>query len=856
MRTRGSVRPLFGLALLAGVAVAGYVAYQYVQPYLEGKTGSEMHRIISGQRILEVVVDATIVPPAPATGTPGSLTATADLTFAILQGERSELLFLLNPGLTVTDAQLNGESIRFSRDGEIVLLKSLTPLPEGAPVSVHVTYTGSPSEDTLLPAVIAPDRVVLPHLSFWHPADLTSFFPMRCMVEIPQAWIPAINGANVAQEGSSKRVSWEEARPVLGATFIAGPYRQIARTHGAVHCNLFWDESTPVDTAKLLNAIGDAYSYLRVLFDSDGFDHVSVVADPNIVTPFNGGNSIVGFPVDSIQSSREQFALLARHLAYNWWGNTVTGRWFPQQPEASSWLVHGFAEYSAWLALQGVKGKTDYLRYVESLRCPPSIGFPMKTIVLRDAYRDPSPGTESDSSILFVRQAYTLSVFAAEVGEDQFLNACKNLLRIHRYRAISYAAALQELELASEGNLRETFRVWFEREGTFDYAVEDVLQDGAAVRVQISNPGDIPAFGELQLALVTSQGTTLHPVEPGANGGSFLVSTNAPIESVILDPLFAFPDMLRANNVWPRRVVPRNVVASPDGRLLVTGSSNPMSDGADQLALLTSDRQSADRLDLPSPLRSEPVFSPDGHRVLVKADAVYSWEHGANKILSIADERFIPVGWERDRVLLQREKTRRWYWWVPGASPNPVGVGADLAKAGSLVSRPGSNTAFFVASAQNAIHRLTFDSFADEPVAAPIPASKLSWNERGDALIYVSRAGEIVQVAPRSGTHRVLVELGYPVGFAQVSPNGAAAAWRDPGNRLRYCQTAIPETRQAQIGGELVSYTWIDETTLIVLVAEPLSPIPALAHARYSLWRIAVDRQTTERLPIAIGQLF
>jgi hypothetical protein len=853
---RRMVRPRLGLALLAGIAVAAYVAYEFAQPYFAGKTGSEMHRIFSGQRILEVVVEATIVPPAPATESAGSLTATADLTFSILHGERNELLFLLNPGLTVTDAQLNGESIRFSRDGEIVLLKSPTPLPEGTPVSVHVTYIGSPSEDTLLPAVIAPDRVVLPQLSFWHPSDLTSFFPMRCTVEIPQAWIPAINGANLVEEGSSKRVSWEEARPVLGATFIAGPYRQIARTHGAVHCNLFWDESSPVDTAKLLNAIGDAYSYLRVLFDSDGFDHVSVVADPNIVTPFNGSNSIVGFPVDSFQSSREQFALLARHLAYNWWGNTVTGRWFPQQPEASSWLVHGFAEYSAWLALQGVKGKTDYLRYVESLRCPPSIGFAMKTIALRDAYRDPSPGTESDSSILFVRQAYTLSVFAAEVGEDQFLNACKNLLRIHRYRAISYTAALQELELASEGNLRETFRVWFEREGTFDYAVEDVLQDGPAVRVQISNPGDIPAFGELQLALVTSQGTTLHPVEPGANGGSFLVPTNAPIESVILDPLFAFPDMLRANNVWPRRVVPRNVVASPDGRLLVTGSSNPMSEGPDQLALLTSDRKSTTRLDLSSPLRSEPLFSPDGHRVLIKADAVYSWEHGANNILSVADDRFIPVGWERERVLLQRGDTRRWYWWVPGASPKSAGVGADLAKAGSLVSRPGSNTAYYIASAQNTIHRLTFDSLADEPVAVPIPASKLSWNEHDNALVFVTRAGEIVQFDPRSNTHRVLVELGYPVGFAQVSPNGAAAAWRDPGNRLRYCQTATPAPRQAQISGEHVSFTWIDETTLIVLVAEPLSPILALAHARYSVWRIDADLQTTERLPISIGQLF
>jgi hypothetical protein len=248
----------------------------------------------------------------------------------------------------------------------------------------------------------------------------------------------------------------------------------------------------------------------------------------------------------------EHFAFLARNVAYNWWGNTVTGRWFARKPEATSWLVHGFAEYSAWLALRGVKGKAEQLRYVESLHCPPSIDFPMKAISLRDAYEPPLPMSPTDPSFISVRQPFTVSVFAAQAGEDRFLEACKNILRLHRYRPVPYLAVLQELERASETNLRETFRVWFERSGTFDYAIDDVSQDAASLRVSVSNPGDIPAFGELYVALVTSSGTTLHAIEPGAHGGSFHLPAVAPVTAVILDPEFRYPDMRRENNTWPR----------------------------------------------------------------------------------------------------------------------------------------------------------------------------------------------------------------------------------------------------------------------------------------------------------------
>lgn len=554
MNARRLAKPFLGLAALATVVALGYSVFQRAWPALRshvgGSTRADLEQAVSRQRIAGARLSGTISPPDPETGAAGALAVVADLSVDVLDPTSSALVFLLNPGLTVSVATLNGEPAHHARHGNAIALRSTTPLAASAPVAVHIEYSGSLAGDSLLPASILADRVVLPHLSFWHPLDLTSFFPIECAMEIPNGWVPALNGVSESTNGSSTTVAWTEARPVLGATFIAGTYQRATRTHGAIRCDIFWEGET--GPGPILDELSAAYSYLRVLYGSDGFDHICAVVDPRFPASFNGGNSVIGLPRSLSSVPRERLALLARNAAYNWWGNTVTGHWFAQKPEAASWLVHGFAEYSAWLALRGVKGRTEQLRYVESLRCPPTIGFPMKAISLRDAYEPPLAMSPSDPSFIYVRQPFAVSVFAAQTGDERFLEACKSILRLHRYRPVSYLAVLQEFERASETNLRETFRVWFERTGTFDYAIDGARQDADSVRVSISNPGDIPAFGELHIALVTSAGTALHAIEPGARGGSFQIPADMPVTSVVLDPEFRYPDMRRENNTWPR----------------------------------------------------------------------------------------------------------------------------------------------------------------------------------------------------------------------------------------------------------------------------------------------------------------
>ncbi len=849
MRARRMVRPFFGLTLFTGIAVVIVVAYMFgnagIHEYLRGFSDSRLDVSTSGQRILNLTLAATVTPP-DTTNPQGTISATADLHFEIVDTSRNSFVCLLNPGLTITSAEVHGTAVRWIRNGRVVTLNASDPLPIGTPVTVHLEYGGRLSGDAYMPATIGGDRVILPHLSLWHPVDLNSFFPIQATVDVPSGWVPALDNVAIKPNGNRQQVTWKEDRPVLGSTFIAGPYEHRAQRHGNVRCTYFYVDDGTANPTPIIDAMGSAYSYLRTMFGSDDFDRVCAVSDPNIAAGFNGGNAVLGFPSKFPSESRDQFALLAREIACNWWGNTVTGRWFARQPEATSWLDQGFAEYSAWLTLRGVKGKSDALRYLETLHCPPSIDFPMKMIAIADAYREPVPGTATDPLYIYVRQPYTLSVLAAETGEERFLAGCKNLLRIHRYRSISYIAALQELELASESDLRETFRVWFERDGTFDYAVDDVSQDNDAVRISISNPGDIPVFGNMTVALITADGVVTRAIEPGANGGSFLFQVHAPVATVILDPEFVLPDMRRANNIWPRRTVPRLVHAGTGGNAVLTASTNPVLPGADAIAVASGDLRYADRIDTPAPLETQPLPDPRNESVLFKAGKVFIWDHESGNAVAIAGETFIPLGWVGEEAVLQDPARNTWYTRAGNGPLRALGTGHAIANPGSLIAQPGQKRAAYVDEPTGAIRIVTLAPFADEAVNAPPSARNVVWTTDGSALIFANPAGTVVRLNPVTGDQRVLLHLDYALRKAEVSPGGVCVAWLDPKEQLRYCAITRPLPQPAQVVGVAVSFTWIDDATLLVLAAEPLREIPALAYAKYSLWRVYPDGRPPE----------
>ncbi|MCC6488433.1 MAG: hypothetical protein IT364_13130, partial [Candidatus Hydrogenedentes bacterium] len=729
---------------------------------------------------------------------------------------------------------------------------------QGKRVTIRVRYSGNLAPQTYECGWIEADGMCLPMLSLWLPLDLGSFFQLRCQATLPPDWIPVVAGdvQTTGTEDDHRTFAWEEKRPVLGASFAAGNYVVQERTHGAVRCRLFMRPEAAANASAILDTVGSSYSYLRAIYGSDSFDAMAILVDRSVSAPGNGCNSVLMLPEELPADSGEQFALLAREVARNWWGGTVAGRWFPRQPETATWIVDGFPEYSAWIALRGLKGRGEFLRFIETRRCPPGIDFPMKTISMAQRYQQATPGTETDPAYRLVRQAYTLSAIQDRMGRQRFEAACTNLLRIHRYTALSYAAVLQEMELAGEVDLREFFRLWFERAGTFDYSVTDVVQDGENLRVTVASPGDIPFQGRFMLALVHGESVSTHEFDAGPDGGSFIVPATALVERVILDPEFRTPDMVRANNIWPRTHWPLFVSASPSGRIAIVAVEEWCAEGANLLAITTDNTDTFVRADLASPLMAAPLWSSDGRLLLAAVDNTVVWSE-ASGLQPLPTSSCVAAGWSGDSLLLASRKVPG-AWWTAKMGESPVRV-ANCSTIPAVLSaradKESARVAYIAADRRVVVDALNTGD-AQPAVLGREANGNLAWSPHNDAVVFMTEANELVRRPADGSPSEPLLQLNHSVTSYEVAPDATRVAWTSPGHKLRCCAVSTPMPIEIPLPGEPVAYTWASDGALIVLIAETLPGLPLRCYARHSLWRYTPASKKLEHIAIDLTRVF
>jgi hypothetical protein len=558
---------LAALAALLACVAGGLGVVRYFSevgfPWQARLSWQQMEGLTGAQAIASIALEIELDPEE------GSLEGKATLAITTPGGDGSQVILLLNDALVVDDLSFEGESVSSRRNGERLLIQ----LPPGATTGqLVVTYSGVLKPGNASPLIVTPDEFVADRLQFWYPVDLKSFSTLSVAATVPEEFEVAWSGTlldNQVQEGK-RTVRWEESRPVLAAAFAAGRYQKISRVQGSIRCNIYGRALDAARAEAWLADLGDSYNYFHAQLGPDGFNQLNLVISEEIEGAGHlGGPTLLCNPAQ-LQNAEASFVLLAHHVARNWWGETVSGRWFSSRPEAGEWLMTSLSEYSAWQALRTLKGRRAYLRHQESLYCPPEIPGPMKAYNLE---RHLLPADDLDERLFTVRGPYTAAMLAEYIGADAFARACRNFMSVHRYSTVSYAALLHEMTLASEKPLDEMVRVWFDRPGALDYAIAGVTQEGGRVHVTVENVGDIPAYVPMELGLVMEDGYQVQTIEPGMHGDTLSFTLNAPLKRIVLDPEFSVADMRRTNNAWPPTQWPLSLSVSRSGRIALVSQS-------------------------------------------------------------------------------------------------------------------------------------------------------------------------------------------------------------------------------------------------------------------------------------------
>ncbi len=834
-RLRRFILILF-LPVLAGLAALGYgvmqgwgggygpwaftLSWQQLDPYLETQ-------VIGATKVaLEVVPEQ------------GRLVGDATLSVSAPGGNGGEVFFLLNPGLSIDSVTTGETTVRTDRYRERV---RLTLPPDTRACDVRIQYSGRPVEANASTLVVERDEVLIDKLQFWYPVDLKNFASFTAKVTVPEELQVVWSGKLLQDEvvDGKRVVEWEEVRPILAAGLALGAYERRTRIQGSVRCNVYGKSINKDDSDRCLSAMGDAVNFLSASLGSDGFQQLSLVLSDQMEHTVHAGGPLLFGSAGVATDSDTYFVELASQVARNWWGDTVSGRWYSTRPEAGEWLVSGLAEYSAWQTLLSVKGRRSYLRYIELQSCPPRIDVPMKTCNLNQRL---SPGEGYGQDLLRVRGAYIAATIAAYAGQDAFDRATKNLMSVHRYTTISFGALLHEITLASEVPLDELVRVWFDRPGTFDYRIADVVTEENRIHVSIENMGDIPSYVPIKLGIVTETGYHEHEVLPGGHSDTVTLPLEGTLQRVVLDPEFELGDMRRANNMWPPTEWPVKMAVASNGRIALLREEEWGAASKPQIAIFSRmDKAPEYSLDMGTVSPQWLQWDGEGRQLAVQSDALALWSQGAWSTLPPTDD--VLLGWNESTLMMDKgdaiavsdlDRGEA----IPGSRrPFPAAidkVSGDVVIAGDnghLILQHGGEGR--TALLRDGVH----------------VAGSIGWIADERALMYFEREGDLVQFSVDDNTRTVVLHRNYQVLRSRISGQGALAAWVDPAGLMRAVSRETREPVYISLPGEIVDFAWEGEEALVALVAAIPRRLPMRYHAEYSLWRIPVSTWQGVQLP-------
>ena len=378
--------------------------------------------------------------------------------------------------LTVSAVTVDGRKAAFTQpaqqEQELVVTPA-RPLAAGAPVTVVVTYAGTPE------AITDPDG----SLEGWvatddgafvvdEPQGSPSWFPCDDSprdkasydfhVTVPQGVTAVANGdltgttTSTAQQGVTTRFDWHQPRPMSTyLAFVSTGAFQITR--GTTPGGIPWlDAVDPSQAAKAnvplaqLPAMLDFFStvYGRYPWTSGG----ALVDDA----------PQVGYALET--ASRPSFdaapteLTLAHELAHQWTGDDVTlSRW------RDIWLNEGFAEWSSWYWSEHT-GQTSAQQFFDRFYA---------TNDKNSAFWNPPPGNPGTAGDIFAASVYergamTLQALRGAIGDDgAFLGLMRGWVAAHAYGNATVAdfVAFTEQRFPQLTDLPHLFDVWLYQPG-------------------------------------------------------------------------------------------------------------------------------------------------------------------------------------------------------------------------------------------------------------------------------------------------------------------------------------------------------------------------------------------------------
>ncbi len=305
--------------------------------------------------------------------------------------------------------------------------------------------------------------------------DVSRWFPMNgyredraqatFRVTVPQGYLVAMDGEVVSRERQEEQETFTivNRQPDYPGSLAAAPFNEIPVRTGQVELRFYvMDPKRDYLDAhtRVIGELLDLYSDKFAPYPSRTF-RVAVIDDDTLLGFSSPG---MQFLADRAFGPEPNVNLLAKEIAYQWWGSLVTPR-----TDRDLWLKEGFSSYSALLYQESVSSQEEFAGQLKEVAVAALLYEGESSILnanLLDLY---SP---EYNSVLKNKGAYVLHMLRAVIGDEKWFELIKQFVYDFGYKTASIGDFKALAEKISEQDLGYFFSQWIEQTGVPEFQYE------------------------------------------------------------------------------------------------------------------------------------------------------------------------------------------------------------------------------------------------------------------------------------------------------------------------------------------------------------------------------------------------
>jgi tetratricopeptide (TPR) repeat protein len=324
--------------------------------------------------------------------------------------------------------------------------------------------------------------------------------------------------------------AFTSTKPILPGNFASAKYIVKPFNSGGLTVEVFAKAGDEQYAERVAEIVGKRLEYYSSKFGPYAFGNRLAVAetDEETLESYTGAGTIFLTP-RAFSTGNEE--LLARDVAYQWWGQSVGIKSFDD-----IWLSQGLAQFSTLLYHKDNGNDTQFQQAIQA-ELEKALAFE-QSASLRNAPKQLDDQTPAYRSVVFNKGALVFNMLRQLMGEEKF----DAMLRDYYAKYSGKNPTLEEFEnYASKTagrSLRSFFGQWVDSTGVPEFRVEyRMLRTKDGFRVPGTVKQELEAFEmPVEILLRTEAGLERETVQMKGTSVDFDIQTKSKPVEVLIDP--------------------------------------------------------------------------------------------------------------------------------------------------------------------------------------------------------------------------------------------------------------------------------------------------------------------------------